>query len=258
MTMATSTPLRPYAKERQPASAFLLASFLAGYPDDQFARRVGAILADKQLSADSTVSDPQVWFRVRRKVEKLITSGEKINDLRSEYIEIFDHGRQHASLYETEYGRDRPLAKGNELADIAGFYRAFGLEFGDEEGVREMLDHVAVELEFYTLLLMKQEALQARGDEEGQTIVFEARKKFLEAHLGRFLGAIAKRPGVSESEFYGPVFTWSRDLVTQECERLGIEITPLDWLDTPADHEQMNCGGSCSLLGREYSPILSK
>ena len=35
--------------------------------------------------------------------------------------------RADASVYETEHGRMRGLSKGHDLADLAGFYGAFGL-----------------------------------------------------------------------------------------------------------------------------------
>jgi nitrate reductase assembly molybdenum cofactor insertion protein NarJ len=237
--------------ERRPALAFLMASLLTGYPDNQFARCIGAVLADEHFEPPSMVADAEVWRTVRRNINAVITSETALNALRSTYIDLFDHGRQHNSLYETEYGRERPLVKGNELADIAGFYRAFGLEFGDE--AHEMLDHVSVELEFYALLLMKQEALAANGDQEGQTIVLDARKKFLEAHLGRFVGAIAQRPGVVEDQWYGPLLAWCRALVAEECQRVGVTPMPINWLDTQAEQEQMNCGGACSLPGGNRS-----
>jgi nitrate reductase assembly molybdenum cofactor insertion protein NarJ len=237
--------------ERRPALAFLMASLLTGYPDNQFAHCVSTVLADEQLDPASTVAGLKVWRTVRRNVNAVIASEAALNRLRSTYIDLFDHGRQHNSLYETEYGRERPLGKGTELADIAGFYRAFGLEFGDE--AHEMLDHIAVELEFYALLLMKQEALVANGDEEGQAIVLDARQKFLTAHVGRFVGALAQRPGVIADEWYGPLLAWCRDLVAEECQRVGVTPIPVDWLDTQAEQEQMSCGGTCSLLGRNRS-----
>ena len=247
---ACSAPAEP-----RPAVAFLMASLLTSYPDVPCAHGLSAVLGEAQLEPSCAVADPRGWRRIRASVEAVMASAEALDTLRSEYIAIFDRGRVHNSLYETEYGRGA-LVKGNALADIAGFYRAFGLEFGHEDSAHEMLDHVSVELEFYALLLMKQETLAANGDAEGQAIVCEAQQKFLEAHLGRFVGAIATRPVVMASAFYGPVLAWCRGLVAAECARLGISPLPVDWPSTFAEPEEMGCGGACSLLGGAQRALL--
>lgn len=252
-------PISPIASEKcRPATAFLMASFLTSYPDAQVAQCVNAALLDPRLDGSSVTADASVWRAARRQAEQAVSSDVVWTSLGSAYIDLFDHGRQHNSLYETEYGRNRAMVKGTELADIAAFYRAFGLEFGDDESAHEMLDHVSVELEFYALLLLKQDALVARGDEEGQAIVLDARKKFLESHLGRFVDAIAARPGVAESEFYGPVLAWCRDLVAEECQRLQVAVQPVEWRDADVEQEQMNCGSTCSPLAGACSPALPK
>lgn len=217
---------------------FLLASLVTGYPDEGFSRYLRILLDDPELSIPEA-------FRVG--LERLLSEPECLDDLRSEYIDTFDRGRSANPLYETEYGRDRALVKGHELADLAGFYRAFGVEF-DAEGVsREMLDHISVELEFYALLQLKHQALKEAGDVAGVEIVLDAERKFLKDHLGRFPGAIAERPGVMESGHYSMVFNWCRDLVEEECARLGVEIIPATWIPGQAEKESMACGSiGCS------------
>ncbi len=239
--------------ERRPAVAFLMASLLTSYPDAQFTHCLSAVFDDMPLDPCCAVDDPGRWRHIRERVEVVLASAVALDTLRSEYIEIFDRG--HNSLYETEYGREHALVKGNALADIAGFYRAFGLDFGRDEAVHEMLDHVSVELEFYALLLMKQEALAAGADAEGQAIVFEARQKFLDAHLGRFVRAIATRPRVTASAFYGPVLAWCQHLVAQECTWLGISPVSVDWLSTCDEQEEMSCGGNCTFLEGHRGPV---
>lgn len=198
----------------------------------------------QMLLADSDVEMPE---DLRALVTNKI-SPENIQDLQSEYISIFDNGRDANPIYETEYDRRRAMAKGNELSDIAGFYHAFGFELDSSAEGMEMLDHVGIELEFYSLMLMKQLHLTEAKDQQGVDIVEDGRKKFLRAHLGRFVGAISRRPGVKNSEFYGQIFNWGARLVEAECNRLELTVEPADWLDSEVvKEEDMNCStvGSC-------------
>jgi putative dimethyl sulfoxide reductase chaperone len=199
------------------ATDFLLASQLFGYPE------AGASESLRQL-LDAGAQPPPA---LRAQLEAIIASPAEADELRSAYIDVFDRGRGENSPYETEYGRDRPLRKGAELADLAGFYRAFGL---DQGAGAEMADHVAVECEFYAVLELKARALDARGDAEGVSIVQDAQKKFLADHLGRFVGALALRPGVQGSAFYRATAEWVCALVAAECARHGANPEPATWV----------------------------
>lgn len=218
---------------------FLLASLLTVYPDADFPSFVQHVLEDKELILPTTIHSA---------ITALLQDPNKLDDLRSEYIDIFDRGRAANPLYETEYGRDRALAKGNELADIAGFYKAFGLELDHEDGQREMLDHVAVELEFYALLLVKSVNLREIEDQTGLEIVWDARQKFLKEHLGRFVAAIAERPGVRSSLYYSQVFDWCRDLISSECQRMAVTSVLATWVTDSNIHSELSCGGSVGTL----------
>jgi hypothetical protein len=128
------------------------------------------------------------------------------------------------------------MVKGHELVDIAGFYKAFGLQVGPE-----MVDHIAVELEFYAWLLQKGDYLEQQQNAEGQEIVLDARKKFLKSHLGPFVGAICERPGVVGSEFYSKAFAYCRDLVHEECAKLEVPIEGLTWVEGRSEPDAMEC-----------------
>jgi TorA maturation chaperone TorD len=90
--------------------------------------------------------------------------------------------------YETEYETSsEPFYRAQQLADIAGFYRAFGLDPSSSRPERP--DHISLELEFMAFLLMKKR-LMNEGSERSQ-ICDEARKSFFRDHLVSWTVAFA-------------------------------------------------------------------
>jgi DMSO reductase family type II enzyme chaperone len=115
--------------------------------------------------------------------------------LRRAYQESFEaSGGLHCPAYETSHTADTPqqgLTRTFEMADVAGFYRAFGVEVAPGG---ERPDHVAAELEFMHLLAVKE--LIARGEDgsvEHAEICHDAARAFLRDHLGRWAGRLAAR-----------------------------------------------------------------
>jgi nitrate reductase assembly molybdenum cofactor insertion protein NarJ len=238
LDVSKATPVAAPSEAIGPA--FVLASWVSSYPEANFESNLNVLLEDPALHR----LGPTEFAGFQELLASLNSATQNLDDVRSEYIDLFDRGKQVTSLYETEYGRERALVKGNELIDIAGFYRAFGFETSGD-GVRaEMIDHIAVELEFYALLHLKLELLSEAGDTEGMEIVQDAQRNFLKSHLGRFVGAICERPGVIESPFYSKVFSYCRDLVYSECKRLGVEVETVSWIASQAEVGDISCGGS--------------
>lgn len=216
---------------------FVLASILTSYPDSDFQTSIKDLLEDENIVLPMDLNKSLV---------QLALNSEMIDNLRSDYISIFDHAKSLNPLYETEYGRARAMFKTNELSDIAGFYRAFGFEINLDAG-KDMMDHISVELEFYSLLLMKHLYLQECQDINGCAIVFDGMKKFMESHLGRFVPAILEREGVKSSDFYFQVFTWIEKIVNEECMRIGITPDVAKWFSSETEGESITCGGTVSI-----------
>ncbi len=220
------TPVTGHGLAQQ-ALDFRLASRLFAYPDEASAAEVTGLRA---LGAGG--SEPAV--------EPLLAALERASDgaLEATYLELFENGAGRTSLHETEYGRMRGMSKGNDLADVAGFYRAFGLAHGEGE----MPDHVAVELEFYSVLLVKQAHLAEIGDAEGVSIVEAARRDFLAEHLAPLALALAARPTLAGDDLYGPAALFCSRLVAAECACLDVKAAPLDPLADPGDTGEVTCG----------------
>lgn len=231
-------------KDTETAPLFILASLLTAYSDEKAVENIGLILQDAELLSRSRPLVQKALEPVLKKIRSILPDRIALEDIQSEYIDIFDRGRHVTSLYETEYGRARAMVKGTQLVDIAGFYRSFGFETGGDGVQAEMIDHVSVELEFYALLCLKYDALAQAGDREGMEIVMDGRQKFLGSHLGRFVAAICDRPGVQGSPYFLAVFEFCRDLVQDECKRLNASVDPETWVSAPIEPEEMNCGGT--------------
>ncbi|ROR32417.1 TorD/DmsD family molecular chaperone [Inmirania thermothiophila] len=132
--------------------------------------------------------------------EPLRELGERLRATAPEALrDLYDHlfepqGRMAAPPYEGEYTRPTPqhdLLLSAQLADIAGFYRAFGLE--PSEAHPDRPDHVATELEFMHVLARKEAEAAACGEDEHWAVTREAEVKFLRDHLGRWTEAFRER-----------------------------------------------------------------
>jgi nitrate reductase assembly molybdenum cofactor insertion protein NarJ len=161
-------------------------------------------------------------------------------ELERRYADLFELGQTRISLYETEHGRMRGMSKGNDLADIAGFYRAFGLAV-DTERSPEMLDQLAVELEFCAHLLFRLSLLRQAHDKEGVEIVEEALRNFLENHVGRYVSTVARAPTVMRDSCYGPVLAWCSSLVEAQCQRLKVKPPLLDFFPDSGERDDTSC-----------------
>jgi TorA maturation chaperone TorD len=109
--------------------------------------------------------------------------------LESEYVRLFLAGGP-CPLRETAYGDGRRIAgRAYELADISGFYRAFGCRLSRDRA--QVADHLSAELEFASVMLVKEAYAIAEGWEEQREITRNAVKDFFEYHLGRWVRALA-------------------------------------------------------------------
>jgi len=211
---------------------FRLASALASRPDGDGRRRLGEAL--DALGPVGRGPEAATLLAAARALESHVG-----DELESAWVDRFDRDVAANPLHETGYERARGFAVDEQLADVAGFYRAFGVE---PVGV-ERLDHLAVELEFYAWLLSQQEFLDRAGDEEGSEIVTDGRRKFLAAHLAPLALAAAARPGVAAGPFAAG-FAAIAELVAAECARLGVDAEPLELGLAAAEPDALDCAAT--------------
>ncbi len=160
---------------------------------------------------------------------------------------------------EIEYGdlKADPLFQPHRLADLAAFYRAFGLETAADSD--ERLDHVSVQLEFMAVLCA-QEAGWLNADPESEVLMVcrDAQRKFLREHLGRWTPAFARRLHRTAGD--GPLAALALLLlafVESECRRAGVRPGNEELLLRPADEAASLCdvcGLGQRLPGAALSP----
>jgi TorA maturation chaperone TorD len=127
--------------------------------------------------------------------------------------------------YETEYIDSKfAFQRSNALADISGFYHAFGLAIADTHA--ERADHVALELEFMaTLLSLERHAADGDFRERRLTVCREAQARFLMDHLAWWIplfSALLARE--HRGGFYEAVAVFLSALIPAERALLNVDV----------------------------------
>jgi DMSO reductase family type II enzyme chaperone len=118
------------------------------------------------------------------------------------------------------------LTRTFEMADVAGFYKAFGVE---AESSGERPDHIAAELEFMNLLAVKEcIALQEEGAGEHADVCRNAARAFLRDHLARWAPRLGQRlASAAVDPVYRTAGRLLGDFVAFDAETLDAENAPL-------------------------------
>lgn len=166
------------------------------------------------------------------------------------YLATFGHAaRGSCPLNEIEYGdlKADPLFQPHRLADLAAFYRAFGLEVTEDAGERH--DHICLELEFMCVLAAKEAwALEHQLDGDQLTQCQDAQKKFLREHLGRWTPAFTRRLAAATHEpTLRALAEFTRAFIESECVRFGVTPGSEDLLLRPVDDAAERMCDSCGI-----------
>ncbi|MFO0773032.1 MAG: molecular chaperone TorD family protein [Nitrospiraceae bacterium] len=115
----------------------------------------------------------------------------KLEDLQAEHRRVFSNViTLDCPPYETLFGNDHVFAQSHTMGDIAGFYKAFGVELSKD--IHERIDHLSVELEFMHFLAYKESYALCHDGPEKTQIVVDAQKKFVKDHIGRWVPLFSK------------------------------------------------------------------
>lgn len=193
----------PLARSR--VYRFLSTAFL--YPDEETLPSLRKGLDELEAFASSLV-------------------GLSLVNLQAEYRRIFGHViSQECPPYEAQYGSSHVFQQAQILGDIAGFYRAFGLEVSDQ--AKDRLDHIAVELEFMYFLAYKEAYALVHHGEEAASSCREAQRKFFQEHLGRWAPLFFQLLGKKAQEgFYRKLASFAEAFLDEERKHLGVTPPP--------------------------------
>lgn len=172
-------------------------------------------------------------------VEGLNGTVGRQGEIEGEYNRLF-RTQLVCTPHETEYDPMRSVRKGQELADILGFYSAFGLEPSAKE--RELPDHIGVELEFMSLLLQKEAYARLNDWKERVEICTDAQVKFLRDHLGIWVFAFCDRlEETSGAAFYRSLARLLGLFMGREIQALGVEPLKFQGGYTPSERAACTC-----------------
>jgi TorA maturation chaperone TorD len=162
-------------------------------------------------------------------------------------------GAVRVSPYEGSYEAD-PFRQARQLADVSGFYRAFGA--AAHGPAAERADHAGAELEFLAFLGARRLAAVDDGREDEAQLLREIEDAFLVDHAGRWLPEFFRELAAEEEA--GPVFSalarLGEALVVDELARRGLEPAPLGPKRTRLSVEADSF--ECAAAGQMTAPLV--
>lgn len=131
--------------------------------------------------------------------------------------------------YEMYFSGSHIWQQTQDLSDISGFYKAYGIEIEDDKSSSRRWDHIAVELEFLHFLTYKLAyAIENHGDEKQESCL-SGKKKFLNAHIGRWIHAFSKSVFKKSPEaFYRQAAKLANSFVHIEMKKLNVDAEEID------------------------------
>ena len=141
------------------------------------------------------------------------------NELERLHMQVFDPIAG-PFPYETEHRKGHEFAQAHIMADVMGFYRAFGVEPNADRP-----DHIAAELEFMHLLTLKESHALTRGQPDKAELCRKAQQDFLREHLltwdRTLLKVIRAKPGTDSLVFYPHLLRVFQLFMENERENLA-------------------------------------
>lgn len=222
----------------------LLARALA-YPDEAAHRELQEVAARSHEALTGTPLAHLVG---------LARTGTR-DELESSFVRLFTvSASPDCPLFETAFLATDHLQQTSQMADIAGFYRAFGVDTASP-GFRP--DDLTVELEFMGFLCRKEADAREHLGAPRTGQVVRAQREFLASHLACWGTPLGRRIAIKamNEQFYFAAGEALSDWLTAECEALN--TGPIDYADTPAMEWDQPGADSDDLADSDDSDLIS-
>jgi DMSO reductase family type II enzyme chaperone len=142
-------------------------------------------------------------------------------EVEEEYHRTFGHQiSQDCPLYETQFLGGQVFQQVQQLADIAGFYLAFGLEVA--EGAGERADHISLELEFMQVLAYREAYARTHHGPTEVDLLRDGQRAFLRDHLTRWIPTLARLVERKAAGFYRRIATFTAAWVAAEAAAMSL------------------------------------
>ena len=225
-----------------------LYQLLAGaflHPNEEFSKTVGdgsfCLEMAQLLKGIIQSKNPRLLDEWQQLAERTLSPEELLES----YQQIFSHTiSQSCPPCEMEYERTHVFQLTQQLADLSGFYRAFGAQLVERSG--ERVDHVAVQMEFMSWLTLKEAYFSQVENDEARKIIVDAQRKFFKDHLGRwaqlFLQKVLRQ---HPANFYRLIADSAVSFLEFEKNLLGVNpqrLRDTDFQLMPNFEDEQNCG----------------
>lgn len=165
------------------ASVYRLLALAFSYPTREVREAIRPAIAVAEVAATLLDDD------LDRHVAQLGTALEASETIEADYQHVFTLSySEDCPPYETAFSANHIFQQASQQADIAGFFRAFGVVPNAERA-----DHLAMELEFMYLLALKESHARSARESEHIQITRSAQRTFLTQHLARWAPLIGQR-----------------------------------------------------------------
>lgn len=229
----------------------------------KLARFISAVFSEPAPVHLEQLAAPDVELELREAAASVGISGQLIDAIlaafhadgahQDTYVRLLGHTvRSECPPYELEYRSAEVFQQSQTLADIAGFYRAFG--FDTTGPLNERKDHVATEWEFLAVLSMMAALAQREADLE---CCISAQKTFLVDHAGAWMPAFFERiRKAAPTSFLARSADLADAVLQQWCAELDVAVGP-KWIELrPISEEDstITCGAPGAV---ELGPTLA-
>jgi TorA maturation chaperone TorD len=194
------------------SKVYELLSHAFAEPSDEFLNFIatGEFLVHMKNATENLSYSEEIQFNELENIKEMAKDGNH-ELIVSEYEGLTSP--QKNFFYECNYYA--PSNAMEEMADIAGFYKAFGVV---PDGERP--DYISAELEFMKLLTMKEAKALINNETENAKTCLSAQKKFLDSHLGRWVKALSET--TDPLKFYSHLCSLLNKWIDAECRHLSV------------------------------------